>query len=452
MKIKRLLVSVAAASAFAALPATGQDIRIGANLPMSGPNAEYGELFSSAAAIAIEHANADKMLSKKLVMVIEDSQATPQQGVVAMNKLVSVEKVPYVLSAFTGVSKAIAPIGDRAKVVSVNGGGIGPDLAELGDYFWNVIPLVNLEVQALTPYLVKERGLKKFALLYVDDPAGEAIKKELDIHVPKNGGTMVSSQQVPRASQQFAGIAAKVREAQPDVVFIASFGTQQAHRPDHRAARDHGQLSGDRHDTDDAEKKKSADQQSDTGEEEKPFLYGLQQVAGKCRIFDSRHRHQSAPDRFDLGGRTGFFPQIDPDRRRQRQDSSGDAGVQADCAAEEFGPFFRCPESGREDFGEFSDSAGGLPTFFRRQTVGEKHLDDGRGPGVVKFAPVTEDDQKKTSDDCQGDAGQQCPDDRGAGNAANRGKPFGDQKSRPHDSPPDRFTGISVSSSSNVQV
>ena len=32
------------------------------------------------------------------------------------------------------------------EVVSVNGGGIGPDLAELGDYFWNVIPLVNLDI------------------------------------------------------------------------------------------------------------------------------------------------------------------------------------------------------------------------------------------------------------------------------------------------------------------
>ena len=228
MKIHRLLVAIASATAFTALQAAAQDIKFGANLPMSGPNAEYGELFSSAAAIAVEHANADKMLSKKLVMIIEDSQATPQQGVVAMNKLVSVEKVPYVLSAFTGVSKAIAPVGDKAKVVSVNGGGIGPDLAELGDYFWNVIPLVNLEVQALAPYLVKERGWKKVALIFVDDPAGEAIQKELDIHVPKNGGSMVSSLQVPRASQQFAGVAAKVRESQPDVVFIASFGTQQA--------------------------------------------------------------------------------------------------------------------------------------------------------------------------------------------------------------------------------
>jgi ABC-type branched-subunit amino acid transport system substrate-binding protein len=113
-------------------------------------------------------------------------------------------------------------------VVSINGGGISPDLAELGEYFWNVIPLVNFEVQAFVPYLIKERGWKKFALVYVDDPAGEAIKKELDIHVPKDGGTMVTSLQVPRASQQFSGIAAKVREAQPDVVFIASFGAQQA--------------------------------------------------------------------------------------------------------------------------------------------------------------------------------------------------------------------------------
>ena len=83
--------------AIGAAYAQAQDIRIGANLPMSGPNAEYGELFSGAANVAIEHINADKMLSRKLVLVVEDSQATPQQGVVAMNKLVSVEKVPFVL-------------------------------------------------------------------------------------------------------------------------------------------------------------------------------------------------------------------------------------------------------------------------------------------------------------------------------------------------------------------
>ena len=38
---------------------------------------------------------------------------------------------------------------------------------------------------------------------------------------------MVGELQVPRAAQQFTSVAAKVREAEPDLVFIASFGAQQ---------------------------------------------------------------------------------------------------------------------------------------------------------------------------------------------------------------------------------
>ena len=75
-------------------------------------------------------------------------------------------------------------------MVSINGGGIGPDLAELGDYFRHVIPLVNFEMQAFVPTIVKVRAWKKIALVYVDDPAGEAIKKELDIHLPNRGGRL----------------------------------------------------------------------------------------------------------------------------------------------------------------------------------------------------------------------------------------------------------------------
>ena len=228
MRLVRSLLTVAASVAVLSSAYAQDVIKIGGDLPMSGPNAEYGELFGAAANLAVTHANADKMLSKKLAIQLEDSQATPQQGVVAMNKLVSIEKVPFVLSAFTGVSKAIAPVGDKAKVVTVNGGGIGPDLAELGDYFWNVIPLVNLEIRVMAPYMVQERGFKRIALIYVDDPAGEAVNKELEQNVPKAGGQMVAQLQIPRNAQQFTSIAAKVRETNPDLVFIASFGAQQA--------------------------------------------------------------------------------------------------------------------------------------------------------------------------------------------------------------------------------
>jgi branched-chain amino acid transport system substrate-binding protein len=213
----------------AAAPAQAEDVTIGALFPMSGPNGTYGDIFSSGANLAVEHINADKMLgNRKLTIQYEDSQALPQHGVIGMNKLVNVEKVPYVLSAFTGVSKAIAPIADRTKTVAVNGGGVGPDLAELSPYFWNTIPLANFEVKALIPYLVKERNLKRFVLVYIDDPLGQAILKEMKSTLTAEGGQLVETLSVPATSQQFSGIAARVRAANPDLVYVASYGSQQS--------------------------------------------------------------------------------------------------------------------------------------------------------------------------------------------------------------------------------
>jgi ABC-type branched-subunit amino acid transport system substrate-binding protein len=109
----------------------------------------------------------------------------------------------------------------------LNGSGIGPDLASLGNYFWSVIPSADYEVQVMLPYLVKERNLKRFVLLYIDDTLGQALRKQMETTLPTIGGTLVEAMSVPAALQQFSSIAAKIREAKPDVVYIASWGAQQ---------------------------------------------------------------------------------------------------------------------------------------------------------------------------------------------------------------------------------
>lgn len=225
--MKKLLIGLSLVHAALATPAIAKDYSIGAAFPLSGANAEYGQVFSSGVDLAIEHINADKKLSGKLSAVYEDSQALPAQGVIAANKLINVNKVPFVLSAFTGVSKAMAPIGVRTKTVMVNGGGVGPDLAMLGEYFWNTIPLANFEVTAMAPYLFKEKGYKRIALVYVDDPLGQAILSELTKEVKALGGEIVGSFSIPVAAQQFSGIAARVRDTKPDAVYIATYGNQQ---------------------------------------------------------------------------------------------------------------------------------------------------------------------------------------------------------------------------------
>lgn len=227
MKIKKL-VAISLMSFAAWGTAAQADITIGALFPMSGPNAVYNDIFGSGANLAIEHLNADKTLNEPVAIQYEDSQALPQQGVIGMNKLVNVNKVPYVMSAFTGVSKAISTTGSRSKTVAINGGGVGPDLAELGPYFWNIIPLANFEVKAMLPYLIKEHDAKRFVLVYVDDPLGAAIKKEMEEGLGADGTELVEALSVPASAQQFSGIAARVRAARPDVVYIASYGAQQS--------------------------------------------------------------------------------------------------------------------------------------------------------------------------------------------------------------------------------
>ncbi|MDJ0387472.1 ABC transporter substrate-binding protein [Roseomonas sp. E05] len=222
-----LLATAAGLAAPGILRAQGSPYVVGTLFPMSGPNAEYGMLFTNAVQLAFEHIKADGMLKRPIDLRAQDSLATPQGGAVGMQKLASVDGAPYVMLGFTGVSKAAAPIGTRSKVMMVNGGGVGPDLAGLSPYFWNVIPLVNQEVKALLPWL-QQKSLKRVALIYVDDPLGNSVLEQLRKGLPGVGGELVDTYSVPPAAQQFAAVAAKVRSANPDAVYFASYGAQQS--------------------------------------------------------------------------------------------------------------------------------------------------------------------------------------------------------------------------------
>lgn len=206
----------------------GDPYVLGTLFPLSGPNAEYGSIFTAGAQLALAHIAEDRLLKRPVRLQAEDTQALPQQAVVGMNKLVNVDRAHWTLVAFTSVSKAVAPVGDRAKTIMVNGGAVGPDLSGLSPYFWNVIPLAHLETRALLPYLAKERGLKRLAVVYVDDPVGDAILAELKTVAARVGAEVVGSFSVPRTAQQFGPVAARVRQTRPDAVYIASFGAQQS--------------------------------------------------------------------------------------------------------------------------------------------------------------------------------------------------------------------------------
>lgn len=200
---------------------------LGTLFPMTGLLSELGSVYTSATALALEHIAEDKRLKKPIVLKAQDSLSTPQGGAVGMSKLVNVDKAPYVLVGVTGVAKAAEPIATRAKVMMVNGGGVGPDLAGLSPYFWNVIPLADQELPTAFKWM-SQHDVKRVVLIYLDDPIGNAMRKGLAEGLPTIGATLVDAFSAAPSAQQFSAMIAKIRDAKPDLIYVASFGTQQA--------------------------------------------------------------------------------------------------------------------------------------------------------------------------------------------------------------------------------
>ena len=132
------------AAVLAVVMATGaaasaqQVYRFGLAMPLTGSQALYGQDQVKAAQWAVDEINkAGGINGKKLEMIVLDTQADPQVGIQAVNRLISVEKVPAFITAWSGVVKAVAPIANDNKVVELSVGdtGIGLPAEMMGRLF-----------------------------------------------------------------------------------------------------------------------------------------------------------------------------------------------------------------------------------------------------------------------------------------------------------------------------
>ncbi len=93
-------------------------------------------------------------------------------GIQAVNRLISVDKTPVFITAWSGVVKAVAPIANDNKVVELSVGANAPDIAKLGDYVYTTFPLADVDIRAVAEYSAKELGKKRAAVLFINNETG----------------------------------------------------------------------------------------------------------------------------------------------------------------------------------------------------------------------------------------------------------------------------------------
>ena len=121
-----------------------EPLRFGVALPLTGSAAPFGTDQVQALEWAVADINAKGGAGgRKLVPVIFDHQAKPSIGVNMVTRLISVEKVPVLITAWSAVTAAIAPIVNRNETLALIIGANSPRIAHMGDYVYNTYPLAD---------------------------------------------------------------------------------------------------------------------------------------------------------------------------------------------------------------------------------------------------------------------------------------------------------------------
>ena len=168
-----LLLTAAAGLNTPALAQTKEPFTLGVALPTTGSAAPFGLDQVQALEWAIADINAKGGAGgRKINAVVLDSQARPQVGIDVVTRLISVEKAQLVITAFSAVVAAVAPIVNRSNVLTFVIGANSPRIATMGDYVYTTYPLADVDLTLLAKYARQELKKNNAAVLYLNDESG----------------------------------------------------------------------------------------------------------------------------------------------------------------------------------------------------------------------------------------------------------------------------------------
>ena len=113
-----------------------QPLKIGFLMPLTGGAGRLGQMMLEGSQLALEEINAaGGITGRKLELITEDSQALARNGIDGFRKLVDVDGVPIIITGWTTVSVAIAPLATQSKTYLISGSTASPAVRSISPYF-----------------------------------------------------------------------------------------------------------------------------------------------------------------------------------------------------------------------------------------------------------------------------------------------------------------------------
>ncbi|MDQ0322894.1 branched-chain amino acid transport system substrate-binding protein [Pararhizobium capsulatum DSM 1112] len=232
MRTTFLLSAMVAALAASTAPtfAADCDITVGLVMELTGPAGEYGQAGAKSVEMAFRDFNdAGGVDGCKVVADTRDSQSQGNVAVDQATQLVNIKKVPVIIGGIISsvsipiLTSVTAPAG----VVQVSPASSSPTLTELGregktnGVFFRTITSDALQGTAAAKYAV-DQGLKKIAIINVNNDFGVNMVKEFATAYTKLGGTITSTTPYNEKQSSYSSEASAAMAGEPDALYLVS--------------------------------------------------------------------------------------------------------------------------------------------------------------------------------------------------------------------------------------
>ena len=192
--------------------------------PLTGSIAHQGKDDENGVALAIEQANAKKMVigGKPVVfrMLSEDDQGDPKVGTLVAQKLVDAHVAAVIGHLNSGVTIPASEIYARAGIPVISGSATNPELTERG--LKGVFRTVGRDDQqgpAIARYMADELKAKTVAIVDDKTAYGEGLATEVEKTLRKAGVTIVGRERTTDKETDFKAILTRIKQKNPDAVF-----------------------------------------------------------------------------------------------------------------------------------------------------------------------------------------------------------------------------------------
>lgn len=214
MKLKNLLLFVLIFLFIASCGKKEEVITIGRILPLTGGAADYGQSEKRGTDLALEEINSpEKLQGYQLNIIYEDSQSDVKNGISAMNKLITINRVPVVIGeTVSGITLALAPIANETRTLLLSPLSSQAEITDAGPYVFRVMPSDAFQAKLLTEWVFNE-GNNEVAVLYINNSWGKGVYKGFVAEFEKLGGRIIVTEECKVGDTEFRTQLLKIRNS-----------------------------------------------------------------------------------------------------------------------------------------------------------------------------------------------------------------------------------------------